>query len=176
MEQRISVYFCQYGVEPRRDAPTPAVIRNFKQADGADSRRFISLKGDVQSTSLFAGQFCWLNQTANDDVGVEQQSGRQGLSPRSGLTSASHSSDGPTRSPAIRPCPAKAPMGDRSFGLRAGPSVATGMPRFVIVMLEDSSETSSNRARHFALNSVALTTTFFIRKVYHVSGHLTSSP
>jgi len=57
----------------------------------------------------------------------------------------------------IRTFPDKAPSGDFHAGMCAGPTVASGRPRLVIVSEPPRSPMSSRSARHLALNSVTLT-------------------
>ena len=78
----------------------------------------------------------------------------------------SHSKFVFTMSPSIWTLPSKTPLGDFHRFLFAGPTVATGRPRFVTVIVPPLASTSSSNARHFALNSVALTTRSFIFQKY----------
>src|SRR5262245_56845405 len=72
-------------------------------------------------------------------------------------------------SPTISTLPFHAPIDD-FLGFRfGGTSAATTRPRLVTVMVLPFTSTSSSRARHFALNSVALTTWFFISSGYHLA-------
>jgi hypothetical protein len=78
-----------------------------------------------------------------------------------------------TISPTISILPAKRPLSDFHRFFFTGWRTATGRPRFVTVIVSLRSSTSSKNARHFALNSVAVTVRFAISRSYHSSGHLT---
>src|ERR1700675_23309 len=65
-------------------------------------------------------------------------------------------------SPTMRPFLAQLFLGDFQAVFFKGPKTATGTPRLVIVIGSARSSISSRRARHVALNSVALTTRVFM--------------
>src|SRR5271170_5900944 len=65
-------------------------------------------------------------------------------------------------SPTILALSAKLPRGDFQALFLAGANTATGRPRRVMVMGPPRCSISSRKARHLALNSVALTTRSFI--------------
>lgn len=74
----------------------------------------------------------------------------------------------------------QAPSGDFHAVFLAGLTVASGLPRFVIVIVPPRSPTSSNRERHLALNSVTPTIRCFTAPASqhqdspYWSGHLTT--
>src|ERR1035441_10587942 len=90
---------------------------------------------------------------------IGEESGNQSYSPGCGLT-ASQSSDisASRKSSGMVTLPIHAPSRDFQGDRGAGRTVASGRPRLVIVMLPPRSPISSRSARHFALNSVTLTT------------------
>src|SRR5580692_1893775 len=97
-------------------------------------------------------------------MGVQKKPGGHlyfsGLRTRSGLVTTSQRSEKSafTISPTIFTLPARIPSEDLN-GLRlTGPIVAIGRPRLVTVTVPPSSAIWFRSARHFALNSVALTT------------------
>jgi len=70
--------------------------------------------------------------------------------------------------------PSKMPSSYLHAGFFGRPTVASGLPRFVIVIVPPRLPISSSRDRHFALNSVTPIVWCFTNQFYP-NGHLTTS-
>src|SRR5687768_16730175 len=104
----------------------------------------------------------------NKNVRVEQKTNAQSYS--SGFsfnTSQRCDVSAINKSSEISTFPIHDPSSDFHAFAFTGLTRASGLPRFVIVIVPPRVPTSSNSDRHFALNSVTLTTRFFIVQLYH---------
>lgn len=128
----------------------------------------------AQTAELILRQTFRFRQPAYDNVSVQRQARshsalhcRQRTSQRPDLSAV--------RIPfGMRTLPAQAPSDDTSGFLRTGPTLAIGRPRLVTVMAPPVRAISSGKARHLALNSVALTTRLFTSPAYRHPGRMTT--
>ena len=137
--------------------------RSFQESHGTDSHRLLAASSLPQEAGLITRDLLGFQKTAGQDVGIQQNPHKQSL-----LFADTPQRSVFTISPTISPLPTSAPRGYFHFRAFTGCNFATGRPRLVTVIVPPVSSTSSNKARHLALNSVALAVRVFMISAYQV--------
>lgn len=132
--------------------------RDLKQGDGADRNGLMPANSIPQNARLLTRKLFGRRKAPNDYMRVEKKARIQLRAPlRRRRTSQRPDVWASARSSGTVTFPSHMPSGDFQADRCTGPALASGRPRFVIVIVPPRSPIPSSSARHFALNSVTLT-------------------